>query len=179
MEHGSQIRPAPYRVADRKAWFVCDWDGIEGLAIYVRTDITNAEQAALRARFDEISGPYEQQWQALPDAERDLAESPKAKERELLARYVFDWNATGIDPDGNVIELAAPAVNGPAVFDAISRDEEHWITMAVLHGYYHLGKAWKWRRPFAASGNGSGESSPAADPLPAAKTARQRNRRPS
>jgi hypothetical protein len=101
-------RPAPYRVADRKEWIVCDEPGLDGFAILVRTSITNAEQQALVDEYNRITGPYSEAWDALPPEERDMEQSPWRKEKALIAPYVHDWNAVGVNGKGKETPIRRP-----------------------------------------------------------------------
>jgi len=134
-------RPAPYVPAQRREWIVCDEPGIEGFAILVRTSITNAEKRQLEAEFDDITGPYTEQWNARPPEERDVEASPRARERMLLARQILDWNASGLTEDGEIRDIAPPVVNGAAAFDLVEEEAIHWMLRVVLVGYLATGKA--------------------------------------
>jgi hypothetical protein len=154
-------RPAPYRPAQRREWIVCDEPGIEGFAILVRTSITNGEQAQLQAEIDEITGPYTDQWFTRPPEERDVNETPRMKERELLARLILDWNVTGETADGEVKEIAPPAVNGAAAFDLVEKEAVTWMFLIVFGGYLQTGKVEPSLTRLIASGGLSVE-----DPVP-------------
>lgn len=151
-----QERPAPYRVAEVREWIVSDDPSCAGLAVLVRTSITNAEQTALNAKHDEIAGSITEAWLKVPAHERDLSQSPRARERALLAPYVLDWNAVGVTDDGQEAPLPAPSVAGPAVFDAIAAAEYEWISRVVLIGYLATGKARKSAAQSGSAGSGFG-----------------------
>jgi hypothetical protein len=159
-------RPAPYVPAQRREWIVCDEPGIEGFAILVRTSITNAEKRQLEAEFDEIVGPYSEQWNAMPPEERDLAQSPRARERELLARQILDWNVVGTTEEGEEKEIAAPAINGAAALDFIEEDAVRWIGQVVLVGYLATGKADPSLARLTGSGGPSVEAPDPGTPQP-------------
>lgn len=165
-------KPAPYRVADKREWIVSEEEDSAGFAILVRTGITNAEQQSLLDRHNEIAGRYSEEWNAQPPEERDLSQSPRAKELELLTPYVLDWNATAPNADGEWVELAAPAINGPAVWDFVTEPERSFCTRVVLNGYLILGKAMQLRRRLSATGDLSDP-----EPAPATPTPKRRDRR--
>lgn len=152
-------RPAPYRVAQIQEWIICEEPECPGLAVLVRTSITNAEQVALNARHDDIAGSFTEAWLALPPDERDMTNSPRMRERALLAPYVLDWNAVGVTEDGQEAPLPAPSVAGPEVFDAISAAEYTWISRIVLIGYLATGKAGGSRTRSGKPGNRFGPQS--------------------
>ena len=158
-------RPAPYRVAQQTRWIVSDDPSCEGLAILVRTSITNAEQTALIAKHDDLTGDYAERWMALDPEQRDMADSPRARERALIAEYILDWNAVGLTEAGEEAPLPPPAEIGGAAFDLITVEETAWITQIVLLGYLATGKAGGWRRPSTATG---ATSEPAPAPAAAA-----------
>lgn len=138
-------RPQPYRLADRYDWITCDEEGLAGLAIYVRTSITNRERDALQEKHDEILD-YNRDWLAMPAPERPDGDSPRDREWSLIAPYVKDWNVVGLDVDGNEAPLPPPAVAGGTVFEAVTPDVTNWIMRVVLLGYRATGKADGWRR---------------------------------
>lgn len=166
-------RPAPYFPAQRREWIVCDEPGIEGFAILVRTSITNAEKQQLNAELDDISGPYTETWNATPPEERDLSQSPRQKERALLARQVLDWTVAGQTEDGEVKEIAAPAVNGVAALDFVEEDAVHWMFQVVFVGYLAVGKADPSLARSTASGGPSGADQAPETPEPKPSTRRK------
>jgi hypothetical protein len=152
-------RPAPYRVAQSKEWIVCDEPGMEGFAILVRTSITNAEQQELVDEHDRITSTYAEAWDKLPPEERDMDQSPRWREKVLLAPHVLDWNAVGVDAKEKEKPIPPPAVAGADAFKAISVQELGWITSVVLVGYLVLGKVRKLPSKSGATGD---TSAPAA-----------------
>lgn len=159
-------RPAPYFPAQRREWIVCDEPGIEGFAILVRTSITNAERKTLNAELDEISGPYTEAWNAIPPEERDMSQSPRQRERELLAQQILDWTVSGRTEDGEIKEIAAPAVNGAAALDFVEEDAVHWMFQVVFVGYLATGKADPSLARLTASGGPSGADQAPETPQP-------------
>jgi hypothetical protein len=159
-------RPAPYVPAQRREWIVCDEPDIAGLAILVRTSITNAEQARLQAEVDEITGPYTEQWFARPPEERDASQSPYMMEREVLARQILDWNVSGTTEDGEIREIAAPVVNGAKALDFVDREAVTWMFRVVVGGYLVTGKAERSPSKSTDSGGSSGEAPDPETPAP-------------
>lgn len=160
-------RPAPFSVADRWEWIVCDDEEhpeLHGLAIEVRTSITNREQEALIAAHDAILD-FNAEWLKLGPKERaehDAAgTTPRDREWALIAPYVRDWNAEGLDEAGNPAPVPPPSVAGPQAFMAIPASAVSWITRVVLLGYRATGKAGGWRPP-ATPGSGPRTASAAA-----------------
>lgn len=151
-----QERPAPYRVAEVREWIVSDDPSCEGLAVLVRTSITNVEQRHLQTLHDEIAGPETEKWLQMKPEARDLSQSPRARERALLAPYVLDWNAVGLTKAGEEEPLPPPSVAGPEVFDAIAAAEYEWISRVVLIGYLATGKARKSATRSGSAGSGFG-----------------------
>lgn len=151
------MRPAPFRFASDREWIACPVEGLEGFEIEVRTDITVGEQRAFIKGFDRITNVLAQKWRDTPEAERDFAESPQMHQRALVAPYVLDWNAEGIDAEsGEWAPLPAPATAGPAVFDCITDAALDWIFDVILVGYYGSGKAKRPEPPSAPTGDTSG-----------------------
>lgn len=140
------MRPAPYVVADRREWLVCEEPGMEGLAVLVRTSVTIAEQRALKERYDAIVDTFTAEYEAMAPEDRDLTDTPWIRQQQLLAPYVLDWNALGFTAasDERVL-LPPPATAGHEVFDCISTEEYLWIFSSVVGGYYITGKASAWR----------------------------------
>ena len=161
-------RPAPYIPAQRREWIICDQPGLEGFAVLVRTSITNAERKALNAELDEITGPYTEAWNAQPPEERDMSQSPRQKERELLARQILDWTVSGQTEDGEIKEIAAPAINGAAALDFVEEDAVHWMFQVVFIGYLATGKADVSLARLTASGGPSGAELDPETPTPKA-----------
>ena len=169
-----ETRPAPYRVAERKEWIVCDELDLEGFAILVRTSITNAEQASLRARNDEIEGAISEAYWTLPPEGRDLDQSPWAMQKRLMAPYILDWNAEGQDmASGEWRPLPAPAEAGAEIFEAVTFREALWCFEVCIGGYYLTGKAGPWRSRSSDAGSTPANDSPAADPPLAPKKRRR------
>lgn len=156
--------PPPYRIGEQKEWIVSDEPATAGFAILVRTAITNAEQNELRERLAYITGEYSAQWDATPKDERDLDKTPKILQRQLLARYVYDWNAEHPDVDGVYVKVPPPAINGSVAFDYITANEMGFILDVVQDGYRFLGKAVSWQKIFAAFGDSSAAKPPDVDP---------------
>jgi hypothetical protein len=150
-----------YRPAQRMEWIESEDEATAGLKILVRTSITNAEQRELRAKHQAIATYADEVWDKLPFDKQDLADSPQARELALLAPYIHDWNVTATTPDGDVIEVAPPVVNGPEAFDVTGPDEQRWMVQTVLIGYGATGKAIAWRR---RSKRGGDTSDPATTP---------------
>lgn len=173
LERLEEHRPPPYRVADTKHWIICDEPDIAGLAILVRVSITNAEQRALRQRMDQLTGPYTEAWNAQAPEERDLAESPWARQKSLLAPYVLDWNATGTLLDGGEGPIPAPAVTGPDAFECVSNREVFWVVDVVLGGYLVTGKAGPSPPPSGPTGD-TPEPAPGDQPTPTRKSRTRR-----
>lgn len=147
-------RPGPFRVHDRWEWVECtaddkDYADVIGLAIEVRTTITNREQQELQDRHDEVIR-YEAEFGAMEPADKAKVpedDRPWARQRRLIAPLVRGWNAQGLDADGNEVDLPPPAEAGPDAFEAISWTAELWITNVVLWGYRVTGKAGGRRVP--------------------------------
>lgn len=145
--------PSMFLVADSKEWVVCDEEPNIGLAIYVRTDITQAEQKALRERYQRLVIDHWDPFYSLPVEERDLDDAPIVRQRAMLAPYIYEWNVLGRDPDDAVIPIPPPRTAGPVVFEAISDSAEAWISYVVIGGYRVTGKAGPWRRRLPPSGD--------------------------
>lgn len=158
--------PAPYRIGERKEWIISDEPATAGFAILVRTAITNAERAELRARNDFIEGEYTTQYFEKPPEERDLHESPRVLQRRLLAPYIHAWNAEALTTDGEWKPVPPPVDAGADAFECILAPETAWILDVVLGGYYTLGKAVSLRSVSAAIGTTASEKPPDADPAP-------------
>lgn len=137
-------KPTPFRIGERYEWVTADDESLSGLAIYVRTSITNDERDALQDKHDAIL-EYNVAWAALSAQERAGQESPRDREWTLIAPYVKDWNVVGIDVDGNESPLPPPAVAGADVFHAVTPEITAWITRVLLLGYRFTGKAGGWQ----------------------------------
>jgi hypothetical protein len=170
--------PPPYRIGERKEWVTSDKPESAGFAILVRTAITNAEQNELRERLKYITGEYSEQWDATPAEERDLDKTPKILQRQLLAHYIYDWNAEHPDVDGVYVRVPPPAINGAVAFDYITAHEMEFIIDVVQDGYRFLGKAESWQKTLLAFGLLSEAKPPDADPPQSEPTPiKSRNRR--
>jgi hypothetical protein len=162
-------RPAPFRFGERREWVACDIAGMEGFAILLRTSITIGEQRDLVARYRDIRVYAGEVWDELAEDARDFAESPHMRERALIAPFVLDWNAEGINAEtGEYEPLPPPIEAGPAVFDCIEPEALDWVFSIVLVGYYTTGKAQLPPPRSAPIGTTSGPSS--QEPLPSAET---------
>jgi hypothetical protein len=134
--------PKPAYVASYKEWVESDDPALEGLAIYVRTNITNREQRELAEYHAWLAGDYQAQWDATPREERDYARSPRRLELEKLAPYIHEWNAYGEDPEtGEYEKLPPPRVAGADVFECILDKQIDWCIRVVMHGYVITKKA--------------------------------------
>lgn len=145
-------RPAPYVVADRWEWQVCEEeDGPTGFAILVRTTVTNRERDDLVARYQEEIVRYSAVWREMGMEERAAADeaqdTPRDREWKLLAPFVKDWNATGETTDGETVPLPPPAEAGWEVFRGVYPEMSAWAAKVVLNGYRATGKAGGWTEP--------------------------------
>lgn len=153
------MRPAPFRVAQRKEWITADGTGlgeeeIEGFSIFVRAQMTNAEKKELVKAHDFIAIEHANAWNALPPSERDPDDSPREREKVLLAPYIYGWNATGIDAKtGEDVDLPPPREAGPAIFDAVTEPMVLWMLRVVIVGYASLGKATRPRKRLDPTGD--------------------------
>lgn len=152
-------RPAPFSVADRWEWVACDdedYPELAGFAVEVRTSITNREQEDLLERHNAVLD-FNAEWLGLDPAARARhdadGDTPRDREWALLAPLVRDWNAVGLDAEGNEAAVPPPAVGGPGSFMAVPAGAVSWITRVVLLGYRATGKAGGWRPP-ATRGSG-------------------------
>lgn len=137
-------RPAPFPLDERWGWVNCEEEGFEGFAIYVRKNLRNDERAALVEEHDKILA-YQIEYMELPLPEREGKPSPRDRERVLIAPYIRDWNATGLDEAGNPVPVPPPAAAGPEVFDAIYPEMFDWIVRHVLLGYRAGKGVGSWR----------------------------------
>lgn len=149
------IPPPPgwFVVADDHDWIVCDDPDIpdqHGLAIYVRTSITNREQQRLHERHAEIT-EYATAWRESDNPDWD--DTPDSRLRALVAPYVVGWNARGYNEESVIVDLPPPAEAGPEIFDAIKYEAWRWIFQVVLYGYLATGKAGGWQRPSTEPGD--------------------------
>lgn len=144
-------RPAPYRIAPRPEWIRCDLEGHEGFAILAPRDVTNAERDELQRRHQAEVVEYELAYYKRPAAKRDPEDTPRRREQALVAPFVLDWNAVGLDGEGNEVPLPAPAAAGPEIFGALYVQLYQWIVRVVLMGYRATGKAGSWSAPSAPS----------------------------
>ena len=166
-------RPAPpgfFLVPQSFEWIECDLEGFEGFAVYVRTSITNREQAALIAEHDQIVAYYDAFFK-LPPEERDYSDGPREREKRLLAPFIVDWNAKAINSEtGEHEPMEPPSVAGPDQFDAIYDEMTNWAIRTVLGGYVLTGKARPWRpRPEpggSTPGTPDGQTSNPSSPDP-------------
>lgn len=140
-------RPAAFRVSDRWEWITCDdaeFPELAGFAVEVRTSITNREQEDLQDAHNAILD-YNAEWLRMEPAERAKADAandtPRDREWALVAPMVRDWNAVGLDPDGNDVPIPPPAEAGPQTFMAVPAPAVAWITRVTLMGYRATGKA--------------------------------------
>jgi hypothetical protein len=139
-------RPAPFAVLPRWTWEHCDVPGYEGFAIFVVANLTNRDREDLNEKHDAIVR-RQVEWFDLSPEERAASPSPRRMEQELIAPYIRDWNAVGLDADGNEAALPAPAVAGPDVFEAIYPEMYDWIVRHVLLGYRTGKGVGSWRPP--------------------------------
>lgn len=136
-------RPAPHSFAPRYEWERCDAEGLEGFAIYVRRGITNREREELNDAHQKIV-EYEVAYVASDPKKRDHDDTPRRREMTLIAPLIRDWNAVGIDADGNEAQIPPPSEAGPDAFLAIEPEAYDWIVRHVLLGYRASGKAGGW-----------------------------------
>jgi hypothetical protein len=150
--------PPPYRVADKKEWIVCDEPGMEGFAIQVRTNITNAEQREVASHHDWIAGVYTREWEEIPVEDRDMTKAPRELERKQLAPFIYGWNAEGRDPKTGEWGLLPPPVEaGPEVFDSITDEMTTWMIRVVIVGYMVTGKVRRLKTRSTPTGDTSAE----------------------
>lgn len=136
-------RPAPHSFAPRYGWEHCDVEGLEGFAIYVRRGITNREREDLNEAHQAIV-EYEVAYVKSDPKKRDHDDTPRKREMALIAPFIKDWNAVGLDADGNDAPIPAPADAGPDAFLAIEPEAYDWIVRHILLGYRASGKAGGW-----------------------------------
>jgi hypothetical protein len=146
------VRPAPFAVLPRWSWEHCDVPGYEAFAVYVVRNLTNRDREELNEAHDGIVRA-QVEWFALTPEERASRPTPRRMEQELIAPYVKDWNATGLDEDGKERPLPPPAEAGPDVFEAIYPEMYDWIVRHVLLGYRTGKGVGSWQTP---SGSTSG-----------------------
>lgn len=136
-------RPAPYSMGPRLAWMCAEDEGLEGFCIHARRDITIREREELLEQHGKIA-EYEVEYLRRDRGERDVEDTPRRREMALLAPWIKEWNATGIDADGNDAPIPAPAEAGPEAFMAIDNAAYDWIVRHLLLGYRASGKAGGW-----------------------------------
>lgn len=143
----SEGRPASGFVVSRQfTWLTCDdEDGAKGLSVKVRKNITNKERDELNLYYKEHITDYQSEWLKMTDEEREEIDArddtPRDREWRLLSEYILDWNAQAEDDDGNIRDLPAPAVEGPQVFELVTKDAVDFCMRSVLYGYRATGKA--------------------------------------
>lgn len=137
-------RPAPYTMAPRLAWMCSDEEGLEGFCIHARRDITIREREDLLEQHGAIA-EYEVEYLRRDKPDRDIEDTPRRREMALIAPWVQDWNAVGLDAGGNEIPIPAPGNAGPDAFLAIDNAAYDWIVKHLLLGYRASGKAGGWR----------------------------------
>ncbi len=140
-------RPAPWLVEERWEWIVAgeaDGADLAGFAVEVRTSVTVREQMDIIERSNAIQR-YSVEWLSMEPADRAKAEeahdTPLDREWALLAPLVRDWNARGLDGEGNAVDVPPPSVAGPDAFYAIPAPALRWVWGVVIVGYRSLGKA--------------------------------------
>jgi hypothetical protein len=157
-----------FKMAEYAEWIPCDDPDpkINGFAIKVRTDMTNAEQARLEDLHDDIVDNYQpmyrenvkeliekKDWEAI-----DKLTTPRGKELELLAPFILDWTAGTYNFQTEEWEIAPPPAQvGPSAFDFVIDEAKAWMIHVVLMGYISTGKV---RRSVNVSGLSSGTPSP-------------------
>ncbi len=125
-------RPEPF-VFGREKWVECDEPGLKGFKIKIKS-LTNAERTAVQDANNE-NVRYQAEYFKMPAPERDRTDSPRRREWMMIAPYVLDWNAHGLDREGNVVPVPAPADAGPDVFDAIEPEASAWVAQTIVFGY--------------------------------------------
>jgi hypothetical protein len=84
--------------------------------------------------------------------------SPREYQRELIAPYIYDWNAQGLNNDtGETEPIPAPREYGPDVFDFIGETEFQWLAYVILGGYTVTGKAGPWLDALRTTGSQQSE----------------------
>lgn len=136
-------RPAPYTFAPRPEWQCCDEDGLEQFCVRARARITMREREDLITAHNEIVA-YEVEYLKPATKKRDIEDTPRRREMTLIAPWIVEWNAMGLDTDGNEVALPAPADAGPDAFLAIDNTAYDWIVKHLLLGYKASGKAGGW-----------------------------------
>jgi hypothetical protein len=136
-------RPAPHSFAPRLEWQCSDVEGLEGFCVLARRGITIREREDLMTAHRKIV-EYEVEY-LRPDAEeRDPVDTPRRREMALVAPWIADWNAMGLDEEGNEVQIPAPSEAGPEAFMAIDNAAYDWIVRHLLLGYKASGKAGGW-----------------------------------
>jgi hypothetical protein len=130
-------------MAPRLAWMCSEDEGLEGFCIHARRDITIREREDLLEAHGAIA-EYEVAYLRQDRGERDGEDTPRRREMTLLAPWVTDWNAVGLDAEGNEIPLPPPAIAGPDAFMGIDNRAYDWIVKHLLLGYRASGKAGGW-----------------------------------
>ena len=136
-------RPSSFSFAPRLSWHTSDIEGMEEFAIYARRDITMREREELMTAHRAIVD-YEVAYLRPDFKERDPGDTPRRREMAMVAPWVVEWNAVGIDADGNEVALPPPSVAGPDAFLAIDNAAYDWIVRYLLLGYKSSGKAGGW-----------------------------------
>lgn len=136
-------RPESFSFAPRLEWQCSDETGLEKFCLYARRDITIREREDLMQKHRDIVA-YEVDYLRPDNVERDADDTPRRREMRLVAPYIVDWNATGLDADGNETPLPPPSVGGIDAFLGIDNAAYDWIVRHLLLGYKATGKAGGW-----------------------------------
>lgn len=126
----------------RHRWVECEFtrgaDGEEPFRALIRSNLTWGEIAEL----EEVrSRTWTDLWR-------------------LMAPHVAEWNALGLDPEGNAQPVPAPAEAGPDAFKAVDASLTLWLLGELRQ--VHLGGEERGKgsgAPASSDGSTSGESS--------------------
>lgn len=139
---GGNPPPSLYIVGEVKEWIVCEEDPIKGFAILVRTNITLAEKRKLDEKHDHIIVDFQSEWRSKSISERDWEDTPRARQKALVAPYIYNWNAMAYNEEtGEPERLSPPRTAGPTIFDSVLDEHYDWCASIVLAGYLETGKA--------------------------------------
>lgn len=150
--HDLDVPDGMFIVGNQFSWIECEDPEFPGFKIYVRTGITNQEKDLLTERHNQQVVAWAETWRELDSDHRDYGDSPRERQKRMIAPYVHGWNAMGYDPEGNLIALPPPREAGSEIFNAIYDEMYEWMAYVVIGGYTVLGKAGPWRKQFEPTG---------------------------
>lgn len=153
VRYPAEPEPGPYLVAHHFEWIESDFDKTIGFAVKVRTSLTNFEKRKLAEKDQYLHFEYIEKYKNASEEEQESMLSPRQYQREMLAPYVYGWNAHYENEEGEIVKAPVPREYGPDAFEYISEDEFEWLVYVVIGGYTVLGKAGPWRREWNSTGS--------------------------